>query len=152
MTPKHKQKALLTKPHLCGKLIKKHMRYNMSITQDLFSLSDSAYRDFHSHLMPTVDKQRVIGVRIPVLRKYAKSLYKENPDSVKSFLDTLPHYYYEENNLHAFLIECVKSYPDALRLPGFFCPALTTGQPAICFSLRSLLPINASFCHMLLSG
>lgn len=72
------------------------------ITGDLFALQDVKYRDFHAKLIPQVDKERVIGVRTPVLRKYAKELAKR-PES-DEFLKELPHHYYEENNLHGDLL------------------------------------------------
>ncbi|MBR2377058.1 MAG: DNA alkylation repair protein [Clostridia bacterium] len=78
------------------------------IINKLFSFQDLGYKDFHSKLMPTVDKERVIGVRVPVLRKYAKELFKSG--NYANFLKDLPHYYYEENNLHAFIIEQIKDY------------------------------------------
>ncbi len=70
------------------------------IQKTLISMGEEDYKEFSSNLMPTVEKDRVIGIRIPVLRKYAKEL--ENYDE---FLINLPHKYFEENNLHAFLIE-----------------------------------------------
>ena len=71
-------------------------------------MQDLKYRDFHSKLMPTVDKEKVIGVRTPELRKFAKEIAKTAYS--KEFLANLPHEYYEENNLHAFLIEEIKDY------------------------------------------
>lgn len=78
------------------------------IRSKLFELQDTAYRDFHSHLMPTVDKELIIGVRTPDLRKLAKEIAKT--EHCGEFLKILPHKYYEENNLHAFLIEQIKDY------------------------------------------
>ena len=69
-----------------------------AIREKLFEMKDEAYRDFHSKLMPTVDKNRIIGVRTPALRTFAKEVYKSS-DYGKFFKD-LPHLYYEENNLH----------------------------------------------------
>lgn len=66
----------------------------------LFELQDSKYRDFHAKLMPTVSKDRVIGVRTPALRKFAKEFGKT--EEAEEFLKQLPHEYYEENNLHGF--------------------------------------------------
>lgn len=74
----------------------------------LFELQDTAYRDFHSRLMPTVDKELIIGVRTPDLRKLAKEIAKT--EHCREFLKILPHKYYEENNLHAFLIEQIRDY------------------------------------------
>ena len=71
------------------------------IREDLINMQDKAYRDFHSRLVPTLPKEKIIGVRTPALRKYAKTL-SANSD-IDIFLSDLPHKYYEENNLHAFL-------------------------------------------------
>ncbi|MBP3581529.1 MAG: DNA alkylation repair protein [Clostridia bacterium] len=82
------------------------------IQENLFQLQDLGYRDFHSKLMPTVCKDKIIGVRVPVLRKLAKELNKS--DLKADFLNTLPHRYYEEDNLHAFLIEQIKDYDECI--------------------------------------
>ena len=78
------------------------------VQQDLFAMQDLKYRDFHAKLMPTVEKESVIGVRVPVLRTYAKKFGKT--EEAKQFLKILPHQYYEENNLHGLLIEQMKDY------------------------------------------
>ena len=75
------------------------------VQQDLFTMQDLKYRDFHAKLMPTVDKDSVIGVRVPMLRAYAKKFGKT--EEAKQFLEILPHQYYEENNL---LIDQMKDY------------------------------------------
>ena len=72
------------------------------IQRDLFAMQDEAYRDFHSKLVPTLDKQRIIGVRTPMLRRYARQLASR--DDCAAFLADLPHRYYEENNIHAWII------------------------------------------------
>lgn len=78
----------------------------------LFKLQDLSYRDFHSRLMPTVSKEKIIGVRVPELRKFAKEFGKT--EDAKEFLKTLPHKYYEEDNLHAFLIEQIKDFDECI--------------------------------------
>ena len=92
----------------------------MTIVETLFSMQDLKYRDFHSALMPTVDKEKVIGVRVPALRKFAKSIY--GTPEAEEFLHSLPHTYYEENNLHAFLIELNGDYEKTLLLLEEFLP------------------------------
>lgn len=81
---------------------------NEQIKKMLFLKQDLNYKDFHSKLMPTINPDTVIGVRVPVLRKLAKELSKE--DNIHEFLATLPHDYYEENNIHAFIVEGIKDY------------------------------------------
>lgn len=90
------------------------------IRECLFALSDSAYRDFQSALIPSVDKSRVIGVRIPALRELAVRIYKSGHSGV--ILDVLPHKYYEEDNLHAFLIEQINDFNECIRRISIFLP------------------------------
>ena len=90
------------------------------VQQDLFTMQDLKYRDFHAKLMPTVEKESVIGVRVPVLRTYAKKFGKT--EEAKQFLKILPHQYYEENNLHAFLIEKIRDFDQALAALEAFLP------------------------------
>lgn len=75
------------------------------IRQKLFSHADEKYRNFQSALVPTVEKERIIGVRTPALRAFSKELSIGNSAQKEVFLSDLPHYYYDENNLHAFLVE-----------------------------------------------
>ena len=86
----------------------------------LFELQDIKYRDFHTKLMPTIDKEKVIGVRTPALRAFAKEFGKT--EEAKEFLKVLPHQYYEENNLHGLLIEQIKDYEGCLRELERFLP------------------------------
>lgn len=90
------------------------------IEEHLLSIQDISYRDFHSKLMPTIEKDRIIGIRVPVLRAYAKEVTK-NMD-VEPFLTDLPHYYYEENNLHAFIIAMTKDFDTCLSQIEAFLP------------------------------
>ena len=89
------------------------------IRSDLFSMQDTGYKEFQQKLIPTVAEEAVIGVRTPVLRKYAKELDKEQADR---FLAELPHQYYEENNLHAFLIEGIMEYDRCIMELNRFLP------------------------------
>lgn len=86
----------------------------------LFALQDEGYRAFHSRLMPTVPPETVIGVRVPALRRLAKQL--AGTPQAEAFLQELPHTYYEENNLHAFLLESIRDYDAALAATEKFLP------------------------------
>ena len=86
----------------------------------LFELQDLKYRDFHAKLMPTVIKEKIIGVRTPALRVFAKKYGKT--DEAKEYLQILPHQYYEENNLHGLLIEQIKDYDTCLEELERFLP------------------------------
>ena len=90
------------------------------IQKQLFELQDMAYRDFHSRLMPDIDKETVIGIRVPVLRKYAKSI--AGTELAEKFIKELPHCYYEENNLHMMLITGIKDYARCLTEIERFLP------------------------------
>ncbi|MBQ8732809.1 MAG: DNA alkylation repair protein [Oscillospiraceae bacterium] len=90
------------------------------LQNELFSMKDPAYRAFHSRLMPTVDPERIIGVRVPLLRKYAKE-FAASPRK-DAFLQELPHDYYEENNLHAFLLERISDFSLAVEEVERFLP------------------------------
>lgn len=86
----------------------------------LFELQDLKYKEFQCRLMPNVNPDTVIGVRTPELRKLAKELSKL-PDAAE-FLAILPHRYYEENNLHGFLIETIKDYDACIAAVEAFLP------------------------------
>ena len=83
------------------------------LQKQLFELQDLKYRDFHSKLMPETDKETVIGIRTPVLRKFAKE-----------FLKILPHQYYDENNLHMMLITGIKDYEKCMEEIQRFLPCI----------------------------
>lgn len=90
------------------------------IQKRLFEMQDLKYRDFHSRLMPNIDKDLVIGVRTPQLRKFAAEVSKSG--STTEFIKVLPHKYYEENNLHAMLIEHIKDYDATIIETERFLP------------------------------
>ena len=94
------------------------MQTNLQI--ELFKLQDLKYKEFHQKLMPTVNPDKVIGIRTPVLRKFAKGFGKR--EEAKEFLKKLPHKYYEEDNLHAFLLEEIKDYEKLIEELNIFLP------------------------------
>lgn len=90
------------------------------IRKELFLMQDRKYRDFQSRLMPTVDPERMIGVRTPALRKLAKEMGKSGDSA--SFLAELPHRYFDENQLHAFLLSEMKDFPRCMEEVERFLP------------------------------
>lgn len=96
------------------------MGKSVSIREKLFSFADSEYKEFHSKLIPNVSPETIIGVRTPILRKYAKELY--GSEDAELFVKALPHMFYEENNLHAFLIEQIKEYDNVIAELDRFLP------------------------------
>ena len=106
------------------------------VQQDLFTMQDLKYRDFHAKLMPTVEKESVIGVRVPVLRTYAKKFGKT--EEAKQFLKILPHQYYEENNLHGLLIEQIKDYELCIEELERFLPHIDNWATCDMIALRTV--------------
>ena len=91
-----------------------------SLQKRLFELQDIKYRDFHSKLIPNIDKERVIGIRTPMLRRFAKEFGKKT--EAEDFLAELPHDYYEENNLHMMLLAQEKDFQRCLEQIESFLP------------------------------
>ncbi|MBR0374497.1 MAG: DNA alkylation repair protein [Mogibacterium sp.] len=90
------------------------------IREELFRLQDVKYRDFQSGLIPTAPPETQIGVRTPELRKLAKQLVKQ--DDVQDFLADLPHRYFDENQLHAFILSEIKDFAWCLEEVNRFLP------------------------------
>ena len=89
----------------------------------LLKNQDLQYKKFHSSLMPTINPQSIIGIKVPVLRNYTKELLKKYAtQSFIPFFKDLPHQYYEENNIHAFLIEKINNYDECLFQLEQFLP------------------------------
>lgn len=90
------------------------------IRKNLLSMQDEKYRSFQVKLFPTVDPETVIGVRTPELRSYAKTLLKE--EGISTFLSDFPHKYFDENQLHAFVISEIKDYDRCIEEVNRFLP------------------------------
>lgn len=91
-----------------------------SIKDELFKLQDKKYRDFQAKLIPNVDTKSVIGVRTPDLRKLAKKL--KNVEDISLFLEDFPHQYFDENQLHAFILSESKDFDKCLDEVDKFLP------------------------------
>ena len=91
-----------------------------TIRTRLFDLADSKYCVFQSSLIPTAGSSEFIGVRTPELRAYAKDLAKRN--DIGEFLNDLPHKYFDENQLHAFIISLDKDYENCVENVEIFLP------------------------------
>ena len=90
------------------------------IIERLFSLQDKEYGVLQARTIPSVDKERIIGVRTPALRSFAKELAKES--DADTFLTSLPHYYFEENQLHAFMVSLEKDFARCIARVEEFLP------------------------------
>lgn len=102
-----------------------------NIQKKLFQLQDVGYGDFHSKLMPNIPREKIIGIRVPVLRRFVKELSKAEK---KDFLQQLPHTYYEENNLHGLIIMESRDYESCIGELERFLPYIDNW--ATCDMLR----------------
>ena len=92
----------------------------MTVKDRLMALQDLKYADFQRKLMPTVPVETVIGVRTPQLRKLAKEL--KGSEEAEAFLKELPHAFFDENQLHAFLVGEEKDFEKCIQEVGRFLP------------------------------
>lgn len=90
------------------------------IREELFRMQDKDYRDFQVKLIPGKGPEKMIGIRTPDLRKYAKQLVNE--DGISLFLTDLPHQYFDEGQLHAFIISEIKDYELCVNEVDRFLP------------------------------
>lgn len=87
------------------------------IQSALWMEQDTGYKSFHEKLVPNIDCSRIIGVRIPVIRKMAKQLgFRQD------FVSELPHYFYEEYQLHACMLNNIRDFDAALQAVNAFLP------------------------------
>ena len=112
------------------------------LQKELFELQDTAYRDFHSSLIPGIDKSDIIGIRTPVLRTFAKKFAKT--EEAARFMDELPHKYYEENNLQMMLGRLRTMINVSLNLKSSF-RMLIIGLPVIFRFQNALIKIRKMF-------
>jgi len=103
-----------------------------SLQKKLFEMQDEKYRIFQCRLMPTVPEEKVIGIRTPILRSFAKEFSKK-PEA-EDFLKQLPHDYYEENNLHSFLVAGIKDYDRVIAETERFLPHIDNWATCDSFS------------------
>ena len=93
-----------------------------TIRAQLRAMSEEGYADFQRRLVPCIEPERVLGVRTPALRALAKQL--AGTPTAEMFLHETPHFYYEENALHGFLIEHIRDYDAALTALEAFLPLI----------------------------
>ena len=96
------------------------MSDNNAFLKSLYALQDTAYRDFNAKLIPNISKDCFIGIRTPILRKMAKDMVKSG--QYKDFILNLPHKYFEENQLHAFILSEIKDFDFVITETDKFLP------------------------------
>jgi len=77
-----------------------------NIIKELFKHKDEKYKRFNSKLIPNIDRKKIIGVKIPDIRKIYKMMNSLEKDI---FINNLPHEYHEENLLHAIILSNYKT-------------------------------------------
>ncbi len=92
----------------------------MNLVDALYKVQDRDYANFNHKLIPTIKKECMIGVRVPMLRKIAKEYGKEK--DCLQFLHTVPHTYFEENMIHSLLIGQIKEYEACIQELNHFLP------------------------------
>lgn len=95
-------------------------RTEKEIIERLFALQDLKFRDFQCKLIPNIPTERIVGVRTPALRALARELRRR--EDIEDFLSALPHRYFEENQLHAFLISLESDYDKTVEWLDVFLP------------------------------
>ncbi|MGN0282533.1 MAG: DNA alkylation repair protein [Prevotella sp.] len=118
-----------------------------SITKRIFELQDLEYREFTARLIPNISNERIVGVRSPQFKKLAKEIVKEGKGEV--VLASLPHYYFDENNLHAFVIAELKDYDRTVEELDRFLPYVDNW--ATCDTMKPKA-FNKKTCHERLLG
>ena len=105
------------------------------LQEKLYSLSDCGYAAFQAKLTPTVPPEKIIGVRLPDLRRFAAEFAKE--PACLAFLRDLPHEFYDENLLHGVLLGRWRDYGECLRLVEEFLPYVDNW--AVCDTMRPIV-------------
>jgi len=108
----------------------------MSVTDELFAMQDKAYKAFTEKLVPNVDPQRIIGVRMPELRRFAKTFAKTL--QAAEFMGALLHTYHEENLLHGCCIEAVRDFDACIAALDAFLPYVDNWAVCDCMSPKVL--------------
>lgn len=90
----------------------------------LFENADLKYRDFSAKLNPTIPKEEIIGVRLPVLRKIANTLWKTENEKCMEFMLELPHKYYEESAMHGMFIGKLRDFDRTVEALDAYLPTL----------------------------
>ena len=104
----------------------------MTIRERLEALADPKNADFIAPLVPDVPREKMLGVRLPALRKLEKEL--RGTSEAEAFLRALPHELLDENHLHAMLISNLRDYDAALSALEAFLPFVDNW--AACDTLR----------------
>lgn len=98
----------------------------------LFEGSEDEYHNFSAKLIPNIDEDSIVGVRVPKVRAIAKCFNKDE-EIKKAFLKKLPHSFHEENQIHLCFIDTIKDYKKSIDELERFMPYITNW--AVCDQL-----------------
>ena len=116
------------------------------LVKRLLAEQDLKYRDFHASLLPNIDKKTIIGVRVPTMRKIAREFASTaTPAELDRFMNKLPHRYFEENQVHLFVVERIKDADECLRCIVQFLPYIDNWAVCDGKSPKALLKDEARF-------
>ena len=108
------------------------MNISREIRADLLTNADEKYKAFHGGLVPNQEREQMLGVRVPVLRRLAKKYAKR--EDAELFLRDVPHFYYEENAVHSFMIEQIRDFDRCIQETEAFLPYIENWAVCDCFS------------------
>ena len=92
----------------------------MNIIDKLMKVKDDKYKEFQAKLVPNISSDTIIGIRTPDMRNIAKELFISG--EYETFLNDLPHKYYEENLIHFFIISMIKDFDTCIKEVEKFLP------------------------------
>ncbi len=115
----------------------------MNVKEAIYVQKEDEYARFLRPLIPSVDPDTILGVRIPFLRKLAKTV--ANTEEGNAFLNELPHAYFEENILHAVLLSYIKSADECLEALERFLPYIDNWSVCDTIKPKALAKDNALF-------
>ena len=112
----------------------------MDLLDTLMKYKDDKYKEFQAKLVPNISPDTIIGIRTPDMRKIAKELFNSN--EYESFLNDLPHKYYEENLIHFFVVSMIKDFDTCIKevekfLPYVDCWPVSDQASPKCFKKES---------------
>lgn len=93
-----------------------------AIISILNNLSELKYKEFISNLIPNIDKNLILGVRLTKLKPVINKIIKSQPQLINKFLQKIPHTYYDENNVHGLIINAQKDFKQTIKLINDFLP------------------------------
>ena len=90
--------------------------------KNFYEFSDLKYKQFIEKLIPNIDKRKILGIKAKYIDNFAESLILNDEQQMLLFLNSLPHYYLEENLLHIKLLSLFDDYQILIKYIDNFLP------------------------------